>query len=135
MLAIRIAAGALLALCSAAASAAGEVYKWTDDEGRVHYTDAPPDGRDYERIKVRGVVARADAQPEADAPAAEAKPAAPTRQSNCEIAKKNLETFRTSTAISMDRDGDGTPEPLDDAERAKELARNEELARLLCEGE
>jgi glutaredoxin len=31
---------ALLALCASAQ--AGQLYRWTDEEGRVHYTDQPP---------------------------------------------------------------------------------------------
>ncbi len=35
---------AIAVLCGAllAAPAVGQVYKWTDDEGRVHYSDTPP---------------------------------------------------------------------------------------------
>jgi Domain of unknown function (DUF4124) len=32
----------LLLLSVAAAGADGTVYKWTDNEGRIHYTDCPP---------------------------------------------------------------------------------------------
>lgn len=40
------------ALCAASSAlAAGEVYKWTNDAGVVQYTDSPPDGRPFERIK------------------------------------------------------------------------------------
>ena len=31
----------------------GSVYKWTDEEGRVHFGDAPPVGSSTEQIKIR----------------------------------------------------------------------------------
>ena len=34
--------GALAALLMAAALAAGDVYQWTDEEGRTHFSDHPP---------------------------------------------------------------------------------------------
>src|SRR3954451_6345371 len=33
---------ALLMLCLLAASASADTYKWTDEDGKVHYTDQPP---------------------------------------------------------------------------------------------
>lgn len=31
-----------LALCAVAASAAAQMYRWTDEKGRLHFTDTPP---------------------------------------------------------------------------------------------
>ncbi|MCE7893648.1 MAG: DUF4124 domain-containing protein, partial [Sorangiineae bacterium PRO1] len=34
---------------------AGQVYKWTDAKGTVHYSDAPPpQGAHYSRVRVEG---------------------------------------------------------------------------------
>jgi hypothetical protein len=49
----------VLALCFAAASAyaeQGQVYKWTDAGGVVHYSDAPPpkDVTNVQTVKVSG---------------------------------------------------------------------------------
>jgi len=30
--------------------AAGQTYRWVDDAGRVHYSQVPPTGRDYELV-------------------------------------------------------------------------------------
>lgn len=141
----RLVPPALLAavLCAAtAALASGEVYKWTDEKGQVHYSDTPPSGQVHSRVAVRGVrqssasaaaeAAAADADAAAAAPA---KPAAPTPQSNCDIARRNLETFAKSSSVVMDSDGDGKPEPLDEATRAAELARNQDLVRIYCKEE
>jgi hypothetical protein len=141
----RLAPLALLAalLCAGtAALAAGEIYKWTDAKGQVHYSDTPPPGQEHSRVAVRGVrqsiasAAADEAAAEAAAAAASpAKPVAPTQQSNCDIAKRNLDTFAKSTSVVMDSDGDGKPEPLDEATRTAELARNQELVRIYCKEE
>lgn len=31
----------------------GEIYKWVDAQGKVHFTDNPPDDKDTEEIKLR----------------------------------------------------------------------------------
>lgn len=115
-----------------------EVFKWTDENGVTHYSDAPPEGRRYDTLNVRGQAtstvdpaAAATPAPGADA-AATAKSNA---QSNCEIARKNAKTFAESQNVQMDRDGDGKPESLSEADKAKELARTEELIRIYCEQE
>jgi glutaredoxin len=35
------------------AAAQAGVYKWTDDQGRVHYSDAPPSRGKSEQVKIR----------------------------------------------------------------------------------
>ena len=42
----------ITALCLAVActSYAGELYKWVDDQGRVHYGDKPPDNANLKKI-------------------------------------------------------------------------------------
>ena len=42
---------ALLA-CLLAASAAAQVYKWTDPQGKTHYGDTPPDPATSQRLKL-----------------------------------------------------------------------------------
>lgn len=128
-----LAAMAIAALFFGQARAATEVYKWTDENGVVHYTDAPPEGSAYERLNMGGAGARAEAPPpEPEAVIEVPKPPAPTTQSNCQVARKNVETFAKSVSIRMDRDGDGEAEELDDVQRASELSRNQELVKLYC---
>ena len=131
-------ATALLLLFAAPAFGAGAVYKWTDDKGVVQYTDAPPEGREF--TKLASPSPRPAPEPAVDAePAATpaAPPAAPpgTAQANCESARRNVENITRFTEISMDRDGDGTPEKLSAEERAKELERNQALAKVYCTDE
>jgi hypothetical protein len=119
---------------SGVAAASGEVYRWTDENGVTHYSDTPPPSREHVTVKV-ATAPRPAAPAEAPAPVAEAapKPEVPTARSNCETARKNLETFATSTTVTMDLDGDGQMEPLDETRRAAEIARNQELVRIFCE--
>ena len=115
--------------------ASGEVYRWTDENGVRHYSDSPPPGQAHDTVKVASTARSATAATEVEVPVAagEAPAAAPTPLSNCEVARKNVETFSTAATITMDRDGDGTAEPLDPAQREAELARNLELVRIYCE--
>lgn len=41
----------MLLLCSQPVSA--EIYKWVDKQGKVHFTDNPPDGEHSEEIKLK----------------------------------------------------------------------------------
>lgn len=128
-----------LALLAAAAvlisnaQAATEVYKWTDEKGLVHYTDAPPEGHQYEKLNLGSSRTLSEAPPPTpELPVEVPKVPQPVTQSNCEIARKNLNTFATNENISMDNDGDGKPEALDAAQRAKEVTRNQELVKIYC---
>lgn len=116
-------------------SATGEVYRWTDENGVRHYSDSPPPGQAHDTVKVASTARSAPPPSAAETPAAagETPAAAPTPLSNCEVARKNVETFSSAATITMDRDGDGTAEPLDPAQRDAELARNVELVRIYCE--
>lgn len=44
---------AILALAFVAAPAMGDIHKWTDSSGTVHYSDTAPDGVNAERIDVQ----------------------------------------------------------------------------------
>ncbi len=52
-------AALLLAACIALPAAA-QVHKWIDDQGRVHYGDRPPAGKDVKTSELRGTVSVAD---------------------------------------------------------------------------
>lgn len=42
----------VLPLLLAAVPAEAEVYKWTDETGKVHYSDAPPPGQKAKQVKL-----------------------------------------------------------------------------------
>lgn len=117
---------------SGAAAASGEIYRWTDEDGVTHYSDTPPPSREHSTVKVAIApppTPVAEPKPEVETP----KPPVTTNQSNCETARKNLETFASSARVEMDRDGDGKTEPLDETQRAAEIARNQELVKIYCQ--
>jgi len=136
-----LAALGFVALCAtSSAMAAGEVYKWTNDAGVVQYTDSPPDGRPFEKIvsnTSRPPVSVEDASdgtvtdPETEV-AADAAPRPGTAASNCDVARKNVESITKFPDVKMDRDGDGTAEVLTADERTAELARNQGLVDIYC---
>jgi glutaredoxin len=44
----------LVGLCLLAATAASaEIYRWTDSDGRIHYSDKPPADRKVQQVKIR----------------------------------------------------------------------------------
>ncbi|UCE90476.1 MAG: glutaredoxin family protein [Pseudomonadota bacterium] len=43
----------LLYLAVGTEGVAGEIYKWTDAQGNVHFTDQPPEGAGASRVEVR----------------------------------------------------------------------------------
>lgn len=115
--------------------AADEVYKWTDEKGVVQYSDSAPEGRLFEKINVGRSGSRAQelaAAPEAETVAPEPAAPKPPAQSNCDQARKRLDAFEKSAVVTMDRDGDGTPELLDKTQHATELARSKEMVTLFC---
>ena len=120
-----------------AAQAAGEVYKWTDDAGVVQYTDSPPDGRPFTTVKTSGrasaTVAPVDAAATETAATAATPPPPPgTATANCAAARQNVENISRFAEVTMDRDGDGTPEKLTAEQRTEELQRNQNLVTLYC---
>jgi len=64
-LSILAAAGAALGLFAVPAPA-GTIYKWTDENGVPHYSDNPPQGREYEKIEVGTSGARRPQQSQSD---------------------------------------------------------------------
>jgi hypothetical protein len=41
----------LIVLLAASASAAAQIYRWTDEQGRVHYGSQPPPGQKADSVK------------------------------------------------------------------------------------
>ena len=117
-------AGLLVALVAAPALA-GEVYKWKDAQGVTHYSDAPPAGSNYESRDIR----HRPGMPAAGEAAAEK----PAENSQCTIARSNLETLAGDGPVGVDSDGDGTPDSTMDAQqRADQRALAEASIRANC---
>ncbi len=131
----------LIALAGiAATAAAGDVYKWTDQDGVVHYADSePPAPVKSERVHVatgaKTPTAAANDADEAATPPAGGTPVnaanAPGADKRCEQARANLEVLQSGSAVGID-DGSGKPAPLDEAARAQRIAREQQMIRMYC---
>ncbi len=58
-------ASMLLTLCLATTVANGQIYKWTDEQGHVHYGDKPPAGQTARQVVAPSPSPGAAAQPKA----------------------------------------------------------------------
>lgn len=131
---------ALLVVC--AATPAQSVYKWTDAQGSVHYTDQPPPpGRTASTIKIKADAAAATPAPPAATAAKAGEPAsgglaqaeAAARKRNCERAKANLATL-SSGALLVDGSDPATAKRLDAGQRESETRTAQADVSNYCDG-
>jgi Domain of unknown function (DUF4124) len=139
----------LLALLAACSAQAAEVYKWTDANGIVHYSDAPPpaDASQVEKMRVGGGVVSATATPMANDDAAadpdKAKPPAPPAQTAldpnvenmaklCSQARTNLQMLQSANNVALPNPTDGTPQVMDDQARQARLAAEQQNVAAFC---
>jgi uncharacterized protein DUF4124 len=146
--------------CLTALPALGELYKWTDAQGIVHYSDQPPPPNVKQTVTVKP---RTPAAPTA-APEAEGAPAAvpkthveqdaefnrrrveaaekqaaekkvakeaEEKRKNCELAKAQLARVQSGTRITRYNEN-GETEYLNDAEIAQEAVRAKQVADSWC---
>jgi len=126
----------LVLTCAAAGVTAADkqqVYKWTDANGIVHFSDAPPpsDTKNVESLHLAGgttTAAAADQPPNAAAgsPAANAAPAAAPANATddatlCKQSRANLELLQSKTPVGI-AGADGKPQVLDDKARELQIA-------------
>ncbi len=131
------------AIAGFAANASAGMYKWTDKQGNVHYSQLPPDeGNTTEIAPPPRVAAPAPAnsankstsKEAASASAAEAEPQLTPEQQemykhNCEAAKANLETFKYARRVQKP---DGDFIVMDDDNRQKMTQEAEEQIKKFC---
>lgn len=134
----------LVAMAAGFATSAGAaMYKWTDPQGNVHYTqEPPPEGNAKEmapppRVSAppasKGIFSN-DADEADETKSAEGeKPLTPEQQEiykrNCEAARGNLETYKTARRI---QEADGGVVVMDDEIRAKKMQQAEEQIKKFC---
>jgi hypothetical protein len=128
----------LLLLAVAFSASAGQVYKWIDANGRVHYSDTPRPG--WTRVDVStGGVSSAAAAPEsagsaetAVEDAAEESPErARLRAEECQKRRDQLETYRTSTQI-IERDNLGNERTYTEEQRLQLIEQTQTQVNELC---
>lgn len=151
---------ALACICLLAMPALGELYKWTDAEGKVHYSDQPPPPNVKQPVTVKPRVPGATtAVPEpAGAPAAapkthveqeaefnrrrveaaereaaaqKAAEAAEERKKTCAQAQTQLAALQSGGRITRLNDK-GVLVYLSDAEIAQEIGRAKQVADSWC---
>ena len=136
----------MLVLCGASATAVGQIYKWTDEEGNVHFGDKPV-GEDTERVAIQSrrtnpervqsqVQARADAAAKAAEEEAAATPAGPTaeelqarleeRAKKCATYRERLQRFVQSRRIYReDENGERIYMSEEEMQEAREKVENQ----------
>lgn len=136
----------LCALLAAAPAAARTYYKWTDDNGTVHFTAEPPNDRDYETISTSGQVTGSSAAQPVDAtpPAQETaedvqmpRQAAPDPElvaARCEQARENLFWLQSKRRIVVEND-DGSETFIDAEEQQRMIEENQALIDEWCSDE
>ena len=134
----------VLALAAAGVQAS-DLYKWTDADGVVHYSDSePPAPVKATKMHVAGTktAGAADAAAnDADDETAAAKPEAAggtlassvqSAERRCEQARANLEVLQSKLTVGMDASGTGKAEMLDDKQRQVEVARAQTVIATYC---
>lgn len=134
---------ALLLTAATLTAHAGQIFKYVDAQGRIHYADRPQPG--WQRIEVRVPPAnptppRAEAAggaapaasagetpPPAPAPAADAL----TRAAECGRKQEQLKTYSRATRI-VESDSEGKSKEYGPADREKLLASLEQDIKKLC---
>lgn len=123
-------------------AAAERTYKWVDEKGQVHYGGTPPPGIKAEQIAgppppPTGTKADGGA---ASAKQLEKKPAAnggandstsELDKAQCELSKKNLETLKSQSRISI-KNTDGSTRVMPEEERAEQIRKAEENVKNFC---
>ena len=143
----------LLALIAAGTAAAGEIYKWTDEEGNVHFGDRP-DGEAPEKVAIQSrstdparVQASVQARADATARAAEEQAAAaavrqgPTpeelqaqvdeKAEKCSTYRARLQKYLTSRRLYRE-DENGERVYLDESETQAARERVENQVQKYC---
>jgi len=143
---------AVMALTLASGAMANEIYKWTDEDGNLHYGDRPTGVITEERLamtynrtnggavqkrvqaRVEATTAREEARTEAaaaDQEAEENAAIAAERERKCERSRTRLETYLQSRRLYR-TDDNGERVYLDDGQRTEARRKAEEQVAEFC---
>jgi hypothetical protein len=134
------------ALLLAAPLVMAQAYKWTDANGTVHYSDAPPpQGTKYKKVTTTGTVEPlagasegrgSDTTDKSPPSAASAqKPMADTPENRtklCGTLKSNLDTLKGNGPVVMEQDGQ--QKLMDAGQRQQQQASTEAQYKQYCSG-
>jgi Skp family chaperone for outer membrane proteins len=148
---MRLAATCLAAVAFAALPASAALYKWTDANGHVVYSDQPPAAANVKTEVLRGAapaanpnaakeLAQKDAEfrkrqadrAEAAAKADKERAARDQRAAECARVASSIEQLTWGQVVIYRTDEKGRQVPMDEAARQKERARLEAWTRDNC---
>lgn len=140
-------------LTASGVALSGEIYKWTDDDGNVHYEDRPLGGEATERVAIASratnkasvqasidarrdrVAARDEAKAkraEAETEAAKAQAAEEDRQQKCSQYRARLETYLQSQRLYRE-DENGERNYLDEQQMLEARSKLQEQIQEYCD--
>jgi len=119
----RLLLGLIIGLLSLGCLANSKMYKWTDEHGRVHYSDKPPPKAEFE---ARDLPRAPDTDP------SQIPSPRPADSEECLAARADLHTLENNSNVAMDLDGSGTPQVLDEATRMQQISRARAFAEATC---
>lgn len=128
---------ALLLLCAAGAQA--KVYKWTDAQGRVHYSANPPPGAEAREVRIAppppSAAQPAQAEPvsgsTSDEPAVKTTKRNDASRKNCETARQNLAILE-NPAIRRFREDGKEPVYYTDEQRQARIEQARQMVDTFC---
>ncbi len=129
---------ACLAMLPISSALAGDIYRYVDDDGGVHYVDRPSGAPDEERLTIASeptdpavVRARVAERRQARSDEADAEAASDEQAEKCRDYRERLERYVTSQRLYRENEA-GERVYLDEAEREEARARVEELIANDC---
>jgi len=111
-------------------------YKWTDDNGEVHYTERPPKTGEYTKIRTyveTGTISKVPSTSISRNKKDEEKrdTYGTWRDDNCKIANQNLDILQNASRISVD-DGQGGKQLMSDEQKQEKVAQMEKQRDKYC---
>ena len=122
-----------------------QVYKWTDANGTVHYSETPPtQGTQFKQVKATGsasslvspAASPVPAPPTDEASAAPPLPVADTPANHhalCESLKSNIAALQGSAPVVMQEGG--KPTVLDDSQRKEQTGTAQAQYQQYCQAQ
>jgi len=133
----------LCGLLVAPPAAAQTYYKWTDENGTVHFTAEPPADREYETVNTVGQITGSSPAPANAAPPASEEQAPQARMpreaapdpemiaERCKQARENLFWLQSKRRIIVEND-DGSETFIDQEEQQRLMEENQALIEEWC---
>lgn len=115
---------ALAALLVSAAASAGEVYRWVDKDGRVHYGDKPKTATAEPVTRQPGQVPGSPVDPEAEKQAG-------ARAAACAAKQRQLESYQKAAVIN-ETDSLGQTRELSASEKERLIAITQSQVAEAC---